>query len=363
MTKTNKDQNSQTQPLREHRVFNNWSVVTEGWYVAAKSTEVKGHKILSAIICGQKVVLFRDSKGEVHCMDGYCPHMGVDLGIGKIVDDNIQCFFHHWQFDKTGECVKIPAQEVIPKKACLQTYAVEEKYGHVWVFPRAKAPSKLMEIPGLEGRDVSFSIGKPFSRKCHHHITMINGIDPQHLKTVHSIDIEMNLDIDESDASAIDIELSGDMPASTVGERFIKKVIGPSYSYAMKYSYGCLGALTLMKNVRFFGRADVVPEMYMLFAYETKAIGETLVRPIYLTKKRSGLFGFLISKFLLWATKRGFYFLQGEDGEVYNNIRFNTSNLLPIDAPIARYIGYINRLTPSLWSQVKSGSSEEAKSL
>ena len=50
-------------------------------------------------------------------------------------------------------------------------------------------------------------------------------------------------------------------------------------------------------------------------------------------------------------TKRGFYFLQGEDGEVYDNIRFNTDCLLPIDSPVAKYIGYINRLTPSIWSK------------
>ena len=50
-------------------------------------------------------------------------------------------------------------------------------------------------------------------------------------------------------------------------------------------------------------------------------------------------------------TKLAFLFLQGEDGEVYENIRFSTSNLLRVDAPISKYIKYVNSLTPSKWSR------------
>lgn len=355
----NNFQNTKTQPLKKHRIFSNWQVVTDGWYIAAKVSEVKKRAIFSTIVCGQKVVLFRDSTGIVHCMDGFCPHMGVDLGIGKIIDDKIQCFFHHWQFDINGNCVNIPAQEDIPKKACLQTYATKEKYGFVWVYPLAEAPEDLLEIPSLEGQEITFSIGKSFYRRCHYHVTMINGIDPQHLKTVHSLDIDMDLSIDEKNGSTIEIELCGEMPEKNLAERMMKKMIGPRYAYAMKYAHGCLGALTLMKDVNLFGRPNLIPRMHMLFAYQPIDGNKTFVQPIYVTKKRKGPLGFIISTFLLWATKRGFYFLQGEDGEVYNNIRFNTSNLLPIDAPVARYIGYINKLRPSLWSSGDIDSTEK----
>ena len=48
--------------------------------------------------------------------------------------------------------------------------------------------------------------------------------------------------------------------------------------------------------------------------------------------------------------------LRGEDGEVYDNIRFKTESLLKIDLPVARYVGYINQLEPSIWS---SGAKQE----
>jgi nitrite reductase/ring-hydroxylating ferredoxin subunit len=352
----NTEHNQNTQPLTQHRVFNNWNVVTNGWYIAAKIKDIKVNKIFSVVVCGQKIVFFRDSKSVVHCMDGYCPHMGVDLAIGKIVDDKLRCFFHHWEFDTNGRCVKIPAQKEIPKRACLKTYATCEKYGFVWVYPNESCEQPILEIPGLEGSEVHHSIGKSFYRNCHHHITMINGIDPQHLRTVHSLDIDMNLQIDNNEASTINIELSGELPETTLIEKMVKKVIGPKYAYSMKYADGCLGALTLMKDVCFFGRLGVIPRMYVLFAYRPIEEGKTFVQPIFITKKRKGITGYIVSTFLLMATKRGFLSLQGEDGEVYNNIRFNTNNLLPIDSPITKYIGYINRLSPSIWSRKISSS-------
>jgi hypothetical protein len=87
----------------------------------------------------------------------------------------------------------------------------------------------------------------------------------------------------------------------------------------------------------------------MIFAYRPIEKGRTLVQPIYLTRRRSGVTGELGSRFLLWLTKRAFFALQGEDGAVYENMRFFPANLLPIDRPVAQYIQYVNKLPPSPW--------------
>ena len=106
-----------------------------------------------------------------------------------------------------------------------------------------------------------------------------------------------------------------------------------------------------MKDVKFFGKAGVLPTLHMIFAYQTISKGKMQVHPIFVTKKRPGLHGKLISLFWLYITKMAFHALQGEDGKVYENIRFSTSNLLSIDSPVAKYIAYINRLSPSVWSR------------
>ncbi len=48
------------------------------------------------------------------------------------------------------------------------------------------------------------------------------------------------------------------------------------------------------------------------------------------------------------------YLLRDEDGKVYDNMRFNSERLLPIDAPVVRYIAHVNKLPASVWSRRES---------
>jgi len=347
----NTQKNINTQPLSTHRVFNNWNVVAKGWYLVCESKKLKVSSVNSFNINGQSIAIFRDGHGKVHAMDGYCAHMGVDLGIGKVINNNLRCFFHHWQYDKNGDCVHIPAQKEIPKKACLKGYRTSEKYGHIWVYPSKNGPDDVLEIPALEGVDIVSRAGKSYKRKCHYHITMINGIDPQHLSTVHGINIKMDINIKEDTSNRIDIELRGEVPATNIKEKIWKYVLGNNYAYSMKYADGTLAALTTMKDVKLFNKFKIIPELYMLFAYKSDGLQNTIVNTIFVTKKRKGLFGPLKSHFILWITSQLLKVLQGEDGEVYENIRFKTDCLLPIDAPVAKYIKYINGLAVSKWSR------------
>jgi len=350
MRKVTEDQNTITQPVFKHKVFNNWDVITDGWYIVCPSNELKVNKVATFDVCGQKVCVFRDSKSAVHGMDGFCVHMGVDLGIGKVVKDRVQCFFHHWQYDKDGKCQHIPAQNEIPKKACLTKYKVEENYGFIWIHPDGNTDTHILEIPELEGFEVKYSHGEIYERRCHHHITMINGIDPQHLSTVHGINMQMDIEITQDSTNVINIELNGKTPSTKPIEKITKKILGDNYAYSMKYADGCVGGLTVMKNVLFFGKENIIPELHMIFAYQILEKGRIQVVPIFLTKKRKGTLGYLKSQFFLIMTKIAFHALQGEDGQVYENIRFNTHNLLKMDAPIGKYIQYINKLKPSKWS-------------
>jgi hypothetical protein len=167
----------------------------------------------------------------------------------------------------------------------------------------------------------------------------------------------MSLDMKTRGKNILDICLSGTMPAGNVKERLARLILGDSYSYQMTYADATIGALTMMNDVKLFNRFKV-PPLHMIYAYRPVEPGKTEVQPIYVNKKRRGAWGYLVNRFQLWLTKMLFYSLRGEDGEVYDNIRFKTESLLKIDLPIARYIGYVNQLEPSVWSQ--SGHQEEA---
>lgn len=341
--------NQTTQPIQEFPIFNNWNEVAYGWYYALPSKELPIGGVKATQICGQELVLFRGEDGKVAALDAYCPHMGTHLGKGKVVGNSVRCFFHHWQFNGEGSCIKIPCQEDIPSKAKVPFYSVTEKFGCIWVYPDSNPKHALVDFLEIKNHEETIiQFGESYERTCHHHVTMINGIDPQHLKTVHGLDIEMKVEIAEpEEGNMIDITLTGKIGEGNVLEKVAKFFLGPEYSYSMRYDHGNNGFLTLMKDVYFFGKKW--PTLHMIFAYRPITKGRILVQPIFVTKKRSGLFGKIIEQTLLWMTKRGFHSLQGEDGEVYENMRFYPGSLLSIDRPVGQYIQYVNKLKSSPW--------------
>ncbi len=341
--------NIQTQPTSRHEIFNNWDIVTKGWYIALKSVEVPKGVAKSCLIGKQRIVFFRGVSGKVYALDAFCPHMGVDLGLGKVIGEHIRCLFHHWQFNAAGVCVDIPCQEKMPTNVCLASYAIEEKYGYIWIWPDKSAPSCVLEIPELEGMDVIYSHDKPYVRGCHYHITMINGIDAQHLRTVHDIAVNMQVSITETHNDHLLIKMSGEFPQDNARAKWMRRIFGGQYAYQMLYAHATIGALTMMQNVKLFGKWKL-PTLHMFYAYSPLKEQQSQVTPIYVTKKRSGILGWIVSRFLLILTKRLFYFLKEEDGKIYENIRFNTSSFLKIDQPIAKFVAFVNRLQPSKWT-------------
>lgn len=341
-------QNRNTQPLIKMKIFNNWDVVAKGWYIACPSRELPRGKVKSVEICGQKIAVFRGEDGKARAVDAYCPHLGTDLGIGRVDGNLIRCFFHHWAFDGAGRCQDIPCQAEIPAKARLQSYATDEKYNFIWVYPDSQAPEGVVEFDELKGKPLVVQTDKPFDRSCHHHICMMNGIDAQHLQTVHKVNIEMELSLQENQrGNVVDFTLSGEFPNTTWKERIGRRILGSQYAYSMRYADACMGLLTIMKNVRF------VPELHMIYAYTPVAPDKTIIQPIYVAEKRKGIWGWLVSYLLLQLTRLAYYALKGEDGQIYDNIRYNPNALLSIDRPLVEYMNYVNKLEPSLWSRVR----------
>ncbi|WP_292861129.1 aromatic ring-hydroxylating dioxygenase subunit alpha [Nostoc sp. LPT] len=174
------------------QIFNNWNVIAKGWYIACPSHKIPKKTAKSVEGCGQKIAIFRGEDGQARALDAYCPHLGTDLGIGKVDGNWIRCAFHHWAFDETGFCQNIPCQSEIPTQAKLQAYATEEKYGFIWIYPDAEAPEGVADFDELKGKEIITQADIAFERSCHHHICMMNGIDAQHLKTIHHLDIKMD---------------------------------------------------------------------------------------------------------------------------------------------------------------------------
>jgi len=356
----NRRQNSGTQPFHEQPVFNNWDVIPLAWYLLGPSRDLARGKIKAYEIGNQRIVVFRGVDGTLRALDAYCPHMGTDLAIGRVDGNQIRCFFHHWKFSGTGECTDIPCGERTPQRARLQSYDVAERYGFIWVWPDAKALGPVPEYPELEGKPVLALAGRHYERRCHWNVTMINGLDAQHLRTVHHIPIQMSLKTQEdSSGRIIEFRMEGDLSEGTFMQKLFKRVLGGRYAYSMRYVDASVGLLRTLEDVRWFSLFPTEPTR-MLFAYTPIAPGRVQVQPIYIARKPDQFLPQFLSFARLFAMAMGFLWLRDEDGKIYDNIRFQGNALLKVDQGVARFIQYVNQLKPSRWSRLQQSTRGES---
>ena len=85
-------------------------------------------------------VMFRDEQGNAACVKDQCAHRACPLSIGKVVDGNIECAYHGWQFRGDGECVKMPSTTQCRNVAVAALPCIE-KDGFVWIWPGDGVPA------------------------------------------------------------------------------------------------------------------------------------------------------------------------------------------------------------------------------
>src|SRR3989337_2347814 len=80
------------------------------WIPALLSEELPGPDCppVRVTLMGEKLVAFRDSKGRIGLLEGYCRHRGADLFFGRNEEGGLRCVYHGWKFDVEGRCVDIP---------------------------------------------------------------------------------------------------------------------------------------------------------------------------------------------------------------------------------------------------------------
>ncbi len=122
------------------------------WYPAAKSEDLKEEPLLVRIL-GQDFAVFRDTAGQAHCLHNVCVHRGGSMAHGKRKGDALECPYHGWQFNGSGQCICIPSMgpgAKIPARAKIDAYPTVEKYGLVHIFlgdlPEEERPP-IMDAP------------------------------------------------------------------------------------------------------------------------------------------------------------------------------------------------------------------------
>jgi phenylpropionate dioxygenase-like ring-hydroxylating dioxygenase large terminal subunit len=76
---------------------------------------------------GRRVVVYRGRSGDVHAIDARCPHLGSDLGRGRVVGDAIECPYHGFRYGRDGRCAQTHNLRT-------RVWPTAEHFGAVFVF-------------------------------------------------------------------------------------------------------------------------------------------------------------------------------------------------------------------------------------
>ena len=136
--------------------------IPNGWFAVAVGDEIAIGKVKPVHALGKDLVVFRGESGVAAVLDAYCAHMGAHLGIGpgspgdrepgegRTVGDCVQCPFHGWKYDASGQCVEIPYSEArIPARARVRGWDVREQNGLIFVWHHSDGEKPQWEIPIL----------------------------------------------------------------------------------------------------------------------------------------------------------------------------------------------------------------------
>ena len=355
-------ENLVSQPLVRHRTFHRHDVITEGWYPLCRSKTLPIGVARSLTVGRQRLVVFRGADGGVRALDSFCPHMGADLANGTVIGNHIQCYFHQWKFDERGECVSTRCGRKPSIGARVNSYSVDEKYGHVWVYAGGAAEYPLPVPPGLDGCDVdAWHLGR-VRLYAHHHAMMAGGIDLQHFGSVHGLDADFEVQLERAHSQQAEWFVRGQLPAEgTLRQRIGATLLGHSFAYRMRVAGGSIVAMTYGDAPRLFGSGFPLPTFHVLWGCLPQVDGVSEVEIFILAERGNKIAGRCLSAVQKLMTVFLLGALRDDDVKAFPNIRFQPKNLLHEDAAMVQLIQYLNAQPITEWSQHSAWEEERAR--
>jgi len=162
-----------------------WPELRRYWHPVAYDHEVTDRPV-PFILLNERIAVCRLG-GRPAAFKDLCIHRGTPISLGSVEGEEIVCAYHGWSYNAEGKCTRIPSippEHPIPKKACLETYRVREKYGLVWVL-LGEERTPIPDYPVFEDPDFEELYRKKLVQKCSAARATENFIDQGHFPWVH----------------------------------------------------------------------------------------------------------------------------------------------------------------------------------
>jgi nitrite reductase/ring-hydroxylating ferredoxin subunit len=276
-------------------------------------SEFPAGQVFGRDFLGSRVVLYRDAAGKIVVHSAWCPHLGADLSAGALVDGQLACAYHHWRFDAAGACVHIPAGDKIPPGVRIATLSSAEAWELVWVFNGATPAYGPPPIPGAAQDELAIETYRRGTRNIDPWVAVSNGVDFQHLRTLHGFPGALTPQTLAIDDHSIEYSVGG----------------GGYTQHGRISGTNCFAQRLKIGN----------NEMFMLFAGCSVAAGRSV--GYYVIGVRRGMPA-LEQQARLAGLKQFVDKLYAEDAAVLDTIRFRKGVLVASDRHLAGFLKYVD---------------------
>lgn len=192
------------------------------WYVACTPDEI-ADKPLGRQICNEKIVFYRGPEGRVAAVEDFCPHRGAPLSLGFVRDGTLICGYHGLEMGCEGKTLAMPGQRV-QGFPCIKSYAVEERYGFIWVWPGDREladPALIHHLEWADNPEWAYG-GGLYHIACDYRLMIDNLMDLTHETYVHASSIGQK----EIDEAPVSTRVEGD---AVITSRYMDNVMAPPF--------------------------------------------------------------------------------------------------------------------------------------
>eukprot|EP00803_Ostreobium_quekettii_P011564 evm.model.scf_130EXC.7 EVM.evm.TU.scf_130EXC.7 scf_130EXC:107232-111908(-) len=115
------------------------------WYPVQFTSKLTDSMLTPFDLFNEPWVLFRDENGIPGCVHDQCAHRACPLSLGKVVNGQVQCPYHGWEYDTKGNCTKQPSTVTGRSTSHLGVLSlpVAERDGLIWVWPGDAEPTEV----------------------------------------------------------------------------------------------------------------------------------------------------------------------------------------------------------------------------
>ena len=159
------------------------------WYVIGEKNSFSNNKPYKITIWNNDYLVWRNNT-DYYAIDNYCSHRGASLSMGKIINGNVLCPYHGYEFTNNGTLCKVPGLNFCNTPVHNQnSYNVLEKNG--WIYLNTinnifYKPNKIeiYEEPEVSNNFTRILINANFNT--YGRIVTENSLDVMHIGFVHT---------------------------------------------------------------------------------------------------------------------------------------------------------------------------------